>query len=113
MIHYSAKNFHVICITHHVVHPENVLLQFIIEEHPSRIVIIIKAHLIMAASKDSHSSTTKTERELENAASSDPTVKSDQHSVGVHPAFYIAYRISLHDDSTKANINARAGYGSL
>ena len=68
----------------------------------------------MAVSKDSHVSMTKTERELENAASSsDSTVKSDQHSVGVHPAFYIVYYISPHDDSAKGNINARAGYGSL
>ena len=58
----------------------------------------------MAASKGPHSSTTRTERELENAASSNITVKPDQHSVGVHPAFYIAYRISLHADSTKRKL---------
>ena len=37
-IHYSAKKFHVICITYLTVHRKNVLLQFIIKENSSGIV---------------------------------------------------------------------------
>lgn len=68
------------------------------------------APLTMAASKVPRSST-QNERELESAASSDLTEKSAQPSVGLHPAFYIAYDLSLRD-STKADANVRAGYGS-
>ncbi|KAM0800888.1 triose-phosphate transporter family-domain-containing protein [Usnea florida] len=55
----------------------------------------------MALSKEPHSHSIKTERELESAkststsTSSQPNPKSDTHSGGLHPAFYIAIWIAL------------------
>ena len=68
-----------------------------------------QARLTMADSEGRRS--IQAERKLEDAAPSDPTVQPDQHSAGLHPAFYIAYRTSLHD-VTKADANTIAVYGS-
>jgi len=59
---------------------------------------------------EGHRSSIEAERKLENAAPSDPTVP-DERSDALHPAFYIAYCPSLHDP-TRADANAKTGYGS-